>query len=206
MAPELTVKSVPTLSSYKGVGLLGSYPVDGEGVVPAEELTLVKEGTLVALLNSRTTTKEQHIPNGHCSDYQQVSPGVIQVSASSTNSMAELKSKLISLAKEEGMSYAIIIKSIPFGNFMGVNVYKVSLADGKEELLRLGRISQISMKTLKNIKGASSNSFAYNTASRSLTSYVVPEGLLLNDIEVLGNKRPYLGEKELVENPLKAVK
>jgi hypothetical protein len=204
MATELSIKSVPKLQSFQGVPLLGSYAVDGEGVVPADELTLVENGFLKTLLNSRTGTSESHIPNGHSSDYQMVTPGVIQVSASNTTTLEVLKHKLIAQAKAEGLPFALLVRNVSMGNYGGINVYKVSLEDGSEELLRLGRINQLSMKSLKSVMGVSNTSIAYNAPSRGMASFIVPDGLLLEDIEVLGNKRPYLDDQVLVENPLKS--
>ena len=62
-------------------------------------------------------------------------PGVLEVTSSQKNSEKELKEKLMAKAKAEGLEYAYIIRNSPA--LMGMmNVYKVSLKDGKEELVR----------------------------------------------------------------------
>ena len=205
LANELTIQSLPKLTTFNGVDLVGSFPIDAEGVIPPDELTLVKEGTLLALLNDRTTSQKDHVLNGHSSDYRAVAPGVIKISAKNGNSLPELKSRLIELAKEEGLPYAVMVKKIPYGSYMSVNIYKVSVEDGTEELVRLAQVGQLSMKSFRNIKGLSKNHLVYTaeTGGRGLSSFIVPDGLLLEDVEVEGSKGPYLGTPTYVVNPLK---
>lgn len=202
---KLTVKSLPRLKAYEGVELMGSFEVDAEGVVPPEELVLVEDGKLLALLNDRTATAENHQPNGHSSEYQQAGPGVIQVSAQNGQSHEALKAKLIALAKEEGLPYALMVKQLSNGNYMAANVYKVSLEDGSEALYRLGNITPISMKELRSVEGLSDQSLVYHSqmGRGRNSSYIVPDALLLGEVEIEGNRGPYLGKEILVENPVK---
>src|SRR5690606_12828495 len=94
-------------------------------------------------------------------------------------------------------------KRIPYGNYMGVNVYKVSLEDGSEELLRLAQLKPLNIKSLRRILGGTNSEFVFNNQSGgSITSFIVPEGLLVDEVEVEGSSAPYLGRKVLVENPV----
>ena len=205
LADGISVKSLPTLKTFNGLELPGTYQIDAEGVVPPSQLTLVKDGTLVALLSDRTASGEKHVSNGHSVDYQLVAPGVIEVSSDIVMPYSSLKKKLIDLAKEEGLPYALIIKRIPYGNYMAVNVYQVSLDDGTEKLLRLGQVKPLSMRALKRIKGASDRQIVFNTqsAGAKVSSFIVPDALLVEEVEVEGSKGPYLGNKMIVENPIK---
>src|SRR5690606_9424025 len=107
-----------------------------------------------ALLNSRTTTSENHVLNGHSNEHS-MDPGVVKVSFEKRRSLSALKEKLIESAKDDGLQYAIMIKRIPYGNYMAANVYKVYVEDGREELFRLAQVNPLSIKSLRRIEGSS---------------------------------------------------
>lgn len=198
----MSVQSMPKLKYFDGQPLPGSFEVDSEGVIPQDTLTLVKDGILLALLNSRTATAENHVPNGHSSE-QSMDPGVIKVSFDNPSSISALKKKLIESAKEDGLQYAIMIKRIPYGNYMAANVYKVYVEDGREELLRLAQLNPLTIKSLRRIEGSGNKFNVFNNQSNGgLSSYIVPDGLLVDEVEVEGSSAPFLGNKILVDNPI----
>lgn len=204
LARGLNVVSMPKMEYYNNLPLPGSFKVDAEGVIPQDTLTLVKDGNLIALLNSRTSTTDNPVLNGHSNANQAIGPGVIKITFDKQSSVADLKKELISNAKEIGLPYALMVKRIPYGNYMGVNVYKVSLEDGSEELLRLAQVKPLNIKSLRRILGGSGSDYVFNNQSGgSITSYIVPDALLVDEVEVEGSSAPYLGNKVLVENPVK---
>ena len=71
---DMTVKAKPTLQSYNGISLLGSYQIDNEGVVPPDEVTIIEKGVLKTLLNNRTITHPSQTANGFASG-----PGVLEI-------------------------------------------------------------------------------------------------------------------------------
>ena len=98
--------------------------------VPPYELVIVENGVLRNLLNDRTITSAGQTANGFSSG-----PGVVEVTTTHKNSDKELKEKLLAAAKAEGLDYALIIRQSPL--LMGVvNIHKISVKDGKEELMR----------------------------------------------------------------------
>lgn len=203
LARGLKVETMPKLRYYNNLPLPGSFEVDAEGVVPRDTMTLVADGNLVALLNSRTSTSENHVLNGHSNANQAIGPGVVKISFEKSSSVKNLKQELIKSAKELGLPYGLMVKRIPYGNYMGVNVYKVSLEDGSEELLRLAQMKPLTIKSLRRILGGSSNNYVFNNQSGgSITSYIVPDALLVDEVEIEGSSAPYLGNKILVENPV----
>ncbi len=199
----LSVVSMPKLEYYDNKPLPGSFKVDAEGVVPSDTLQLVENGNLIALLNSRTYTTENPVLNGHSNANQAIGPGVIKIGVENKSTVADLKKELVRNAKEIGLPYALMVKRIPYGNYMGVNVYKVSLEDGSEELLRLAQVKPLDIKSLRRILGGSNSEYVFNNQSGgSITSYIVPGALLVDEVEVEGSSAPYLGNKVLVENPV----
>ena len=145
---SITIKAKPKLKSYNGVSLSGAFEIDDEGIVPADELIVVENGVLKNLLNDRTITHSAQSANGFSSG-----AGVLEVTSSQRNSEKELKEKLIVKAKADGLDYALIIRNSPA--LMGMmNVYKVSVKDGSEELVRNAIYEQINFKTFRRILGA----------------------------------------------------
>lgn len=198
----MSVQSMPKLKYFDGQPLPGSFEVDAEGVIPQDTLTLVEDGFLLSLLNSRTATADNHALNGHSSE-QSLDPGVIKVSFDKPTSISTLKEKLIESAKEDGLQYALMIKRIPYGNYMAANVYKVYVEDGREELFRLAQVNPLDIKSLRRIEGSSNKFTVFNNQSNGgLSSFIVPDGLLVDEVEVEGSSAPFLGNKILVENPI----
>lgn len=197
-AKGMTVKAQPKLRRYNGVELLGSFEVDDEGVEPAEELTLVENGVLKNLLNDRTLVKAGQHANGLGSG-----PGVVSVTFASGVKMTDLKIKLITLAKQQGLDYAIIVRE-SFGSYGMVNVYKVNVETGAEELMRAATLSALSLKDFKRIADVSGDMQVQNLAfgSAGLMSAIVPKGILLEEVEVGISRMPLLKEEEYVSSPL----
>jgi hypothetical protein len=184
----------------------------------------------------------------------EIGPGVIEVTSSNTSSKADLKRKLINAAKEKGLDYAIIVRKLksPVSGIktkfdpssmmamMGggekkanvtkpIAIYKVSLADGKEELIRTAELGGISLSALKKITSVSENQFVYNTlvskggAAGGLmgmvfmfmgegdsdwnlngipSSFIIPNGLIIDELDVQKEKRLMTGKLPVVENPV----
>lgn len=200
---RFTVKSVPKLKTFNNTALLGSYDVDDEGVVPPDELVLVEKGLLRNLLNDRTVTKEGQVCNGHGSG-----PGVITITPSHGEPIDKLKAQLIEKAREEGLDYALMVRHFSAGSIRTLNTYTVSLADGKEELVRSANIRSINLKALKRVLGVSNEQIVrnidigghYGTA----VSIIAPNALLLEEVEVEGSRNnPYPDSEVYVENPVK---
>ncbi len=223
LSKDITITAEPDLDEYNGIKLLGNYTVDAEGVVPPERLVLVENGILKTLLNGRTPSRNISESNGHMRfEYnfgglvKQVGPGVIKITSSSPESVDELKTKLIQKAKEEGLDYGIIVKSLEVGSSIKpVNIYRISTETGEEELVRAARIKPPVLSTLKRHQGISGNLLVHNTMlsgkARSnpalyLTgmpsSFIAPDALLLDDIELESMRKPLTSLLPVIENPV----
>jgi hypothetical protein len=113
---------------------------------------------------------------------------------------------LIAVAKEEGLEYAIIIRNENFGRIGIFNVYKVNLQTGAEEFQRQARFSQLNFRNLKKIS-ATAEDTAYNLpgygAEGNFTSYIVPQAILVGEVEIVRAEIPSYKEDEFVKDPLK---
>lgn len=204
---SITIKAKPKLKSFNGIDLLGSFEMDSEGIVPADELTIVAGGVLKNLLNNRTLTHPSQTANGFSSG-----PGVIEVTLTKKNSEKELKEKLIAQAKKEGLDYAVIVRDSPGFGFGLMNIYRVSVTDGKEELLRNAILNEASLKTLKRVMGASEKYRAYNLGGTNfqdlgqdlgVISFIIPKAMLFEEMEIQPFRMPSLKEEDYVASPLK---
>jgi hypothetical protein len=226
---DLTVKALPFLEKYGNTKLIGHFQIDAEGVVPPKEMTLIDNGLLKTLLCDRTPTKLVPQSNGHrrfaffnnAVSYI-TGPGIIELTSKKQMTTDELKKQLIAKAKEEGLDYAILIKRVyqRAANYP-VEIYKVSLTDGKETLVRSVSINSISLSTLKKCIGVSNQQTAYNTLlnvsqdnsdmatlipdiSGLPASFISPSGILIEELELKSAPKNLSVEKTIVPNPLAA--
>jgi hypothetical protein len=184
---------------------------------------------------------------------QGIGPGVIEVSTSEGSSKKGLKEQLIELAREEGLDYAIVIRKMESPNSgiekepnlsdirsmiagggrqdqvtRPIYVYRVSLDDGSEQLLRTTELNGISLNDFKKIVAVSKESQLYDTlidknllgfslsniASASFipagfslmngmpTSLIVPDAMLFEELELKQHQRAITKKTPVVENPV----
>lgn len=223
LAKDLTITAEPKLSDFNGISLLGNFRVDAEGVVPPEKLVLVEEGKLITLLNGRTPSRNVTESNGHMRyNYayggleKKTGPGIIKVTSSNPESHNLLKERLIQKAVEEGLEYAIIIKPLNVGGSMKhINIYKISLETGEETIVRSVRIKPPTLNKLKRHQGISGNLIVHNallsgSSGRNSTpfptgmpvSFIAPDALLLEDIELESMRKPLTSILPVIENPV----
>jgi predicted Zn-dependent protease len=195
----LTVKDLSSLRTWNQVDLLGSYYLDRDGVAPIPSLTIIENGVLKNVLNDRTLTKSDQTANGHRSG-----PGVIQASFGVGMTEQALKDKLLSQVKKEGLEFGLILRDYSIGRFS--KLYKVT-PDGKEELLQPGSLKYIPLKSLKKVLASSEQSSVYQLPSRNspngVVSYIVPQGLVFEEVSVSPANPPFVKEENYVESPLK---
>jgi TldD protein len=171
--PEfLSVSDNPSLKEYKGISSFANYNTDDQGI-KAQDVDLVVNGYLKALLSSRTPTKRVKVSNGHFRNGgASISNIIMNCDDEHSKSYQELKKKLIDLCKDRELPYGIIIKRIMNSNvFMTtfaqlnttglftprfnkvmpvIEAYKV-YPDGREELVRGTEINNLTAQSFKDI-------------------------------------------------------
>jgi hypothetical protein len=203
---SITVKAKPTLKKFGDTDLLGSYLIDGEAMVPADEVTIIENGVLKTMLDNRTlTNNSKHV----LAQGFEGGPGVVEVTSSFKNTDKELKDKLIQKAKSAGLDFAFIVRNSGGKGPAGMEIFRVAVKDGREELIRNARFERPSPKELRKLIGASATYRAFNVMSQmndggspDLTSYIVPEAILLEEGEVKPFSPPTFKEEKFVTNPL----
>ncbi len=199
---SISIIANPTLKVFNGVDLIGSYDIDAEGFVPSE-VVLVENGILKNLLDNRTRTNNINLPSGYANG-----PGVLKINYNSASTFQNLKSMLIEEAKKEGLEYAIMVRDN--NEFGFTDVIRVYVADGKEEVVRNAVPNTNSFKVLRNILDATKAQQVVNLGGSEFsqfgegsfqTSFIVPEAMLLRDIEIQAFSMPSLVEEQYVKSP-----
>ena len=208
LSRDLTLKAMPTLDTFSGVRLIGSFEVDEEGVKPPGEILLVENGILKTLLSNRTPTIKVRASNGHDRPLislgrfasSRLGPGVILVSTSDGKSKSELKSDLLQLAREEGLDYAIVVRKV-MSSTRPILLYRVYVEDEKEELVRSAMFGRLTLSSLRRIYAAADQQFLYQKGGIP-ASYIVPQSLIFEELEVEQEKRSYTPKLPIVPSPL----
>ena len=180
----LSVVDDPTMHSFEGQALLGSYAVDDEGE-PSEKLTLVEHGRLINYLLGREPVKDFPESNGHgrASLGQAAQPyaGVIEVKAAQELSSEQLHAKLLALAKEQQRDVYEV--ETPTNDLAPRLLYRVS-PDGKRTLVRGAVFDELDQRSLRSeIVAAGGKPYVAQTLQPLPQTTIVPE-LLFGDIAV----------------------
>ncbi|HEY0705005.1 MAG TPA: metallopeptidase TldD-related protein [Candidatus Acidoferrales bacterium] len=221
----------PTLKEYNGQLLLGNYDYDDEGV-KGQRVPIVENGTLKNLLMSRRPGPEFQASNGHArsallSDTRPLSSNLFLQANGGLNA-ADLKKKFIGACRDDGHEWCLEIRSMDnpaissirqedFSEFIGavaggvasgervpLVMYKVYVADGREEMVRGGHIEGLQLRSLRNIPAygddvtvypymqnpsggfAGTALGAFGSAQGGIPSTIVAPSLLIDEVEVRG--------------------
>jgi predicted Zn-dependent protease len=228
---SVTLVDDPTLKQYNGQPLLGSYDVDDEGV-SAEKVDIVHNGMLKGLLMSRRPGPDFEESNGHArsgmlSDPEPL-PSNLILTSSEAQKPDDLRKKFLTACKDDGHEWCLEVKSMDnpaltsvhatdFSEYVGelaggissglripLMIYRVYVADGREELVRGGRIDGLNTRSLRNMTavGDDASVFTYmqnpnvgfagtalgefGSAQNGIPSTVIAPSILLDDVEVRG--------------------
>jgi hypothetical protein len=168
-------------------------------------------------------------------------PGVIKMTNNNpltSFDKAKLKEKLIAAAKEEDLEYAYIVRKV-VSNAAGIvnennivffgssapkidlsktiQVYKVKVSDGSEELVSFAEVQGLSTKSFKRLLGTSTDMQVYNTMVAPVkgglsnweyelsgipASFILPDCLLFEELDIVKEKQGVVKNPPLVESPL----
>jgi hypothetical protein len=221
---SLDIMALPTLKEHSGLKLMGSYPIDSDGIIPPDSISLVEDGLLVSMLSSRTPTSVTDSSNGHYPYYFSSGglshfkgPSVIRLLANQNSQIETLRQKLVDFARDEGYDYAYIIKSIPSAtSIMPYNFYRVNVETGEEQLLKnltferfieasgMRKIAFSNDTVVLNIlfKG---NRFSNSNPTGLPVSYIGPSAIFVEEMNI--NVIKDLGKlhtaSDYITNPLK---
>jgi TldD protein len=221
----------PTAKDFQGTPLLGGYDLDDEGVL-GQRVTLVDNGMLKNLLMSRRPGPDFYASNGHARSAMLSDPAPLSSNlffqSSAALSPVDMHKKFIDACKDDGHEWCLEVKrmanpalsalqSDDFSDFVGemaggfgngmrmpLLVYRVYVADGREEPVRGGIIDGLTLRSLRNMLAIGNDSTVYTymqnaaggLAGTALGSFgsiqdgipstVIAPSILLDDVEVRG--------------------
>lgn len=159
-----------------------------------------------------------------------IGPSVATFESTKKMSMTELKKKMIDFAKEEGLDYVYIVRKLENRSVAlssnadndkktlsrPLALYRVNVATGAEELVRSADFDGFTLRAFRRVMGVADKQIAYNTLlqkkSRSYwgnttlngmpASFIVPEGILFEEVDIQQEKRSITPKLPIVPNPL----
>lgn len=190
----------PTMKTFEGKNVVGSYDVDSEGV-KAQPVTVVNQGMLVNYLVGRQPLRDFPDSNGHGratpGGTPQPSLGVLLFKSSDPQTPKELNDKLRQMASEEGQPYGYRVGTLGPGNSPRL-LYRVYVKDGHEELVRGAVFNELDVRSLRNDLAAMGNDPLVSNRSSGLPETIICPSLLFDELEV---KRADTTKEKLPEYP-----
>ena len=201
----VTVVDDPTIKTFAGKELVGSYRVDSEGVT-AQPVTVVSQGMLVNYLTGREPLRDFAASNGHSRATPGGSPqpslGVLMLKSSEPQSAKELNDKLRQMAQDEGQPYGYRVETLGPGNSPRL-LYRVYVSDGHEELVRGAVFNELDVRALRNDLAAVGDDPLVSNRMGGLPQTVICPSLLFDELEV---KRADTTKEKLPEYPAPELK
>lgn len=196
----LSVEDDPTLKSFGGKTLIGSYDADDEGV-RAMKIPVIQDGELVNYLLGREPIRDFPESNGHgrAAPGQQAAPGLgnLIVETKQPLSPDELKKKLLDLCRQEGKPYGYFAETLA-GKYEPRLLYRVYEKDGHQELVRGAVFDELDTRSLRNDLVAAGNDPLVENRDGAIPTTVISPSILFDDLEV---KRTDAKNAKLPEYP-----
>jgi len=196
----INVVDDPTISSLAANSLIGHYSLDDEGVRP-QRVSLIENGKLVSYLTGRQPIRDFPVSNGHARGPAMAGPGAFPgnliVTSSDPQSDASLKNKLIEIAKQRGLPYALYVETMG-PRFDPRLMYRVYVNDGHEELVRGAVFGDLDVRSLRNELIAAGTAPDTEDHIESVPYSIVSPALLFDELQV---KRTPATKQTLPEYP-----
>ncbi len=195
----LSVIDDPTLKSFNGKTLIGSYEIDDEGV-RAATVPVIQNGELVNYLMGREPIRDIPASNGHgrAGPGQPPVPsvGILVVKSKQALSPEDLKKKLIEICRREGKPYGYFVDTL--SGYDPRLLYRVYEKDGRQELVRGGVFNELDTRTLRNDIVAVGNDPLVSNREAQVPTTVIAPSILFDELEV---KRTDAKNAKLPEYP-----
>ena len=200
--PEfISVDDDPTVASISNQSLLGHYSIDDEGV-KAVKVPVVENGKLTNYLIGRTPIRDFPASNGHGrarypGNYPGPSVGNLIVKSSEPVPHDQFKAKLIELCRQHELPYGYFVETLGPRRTPRM-LYKVSVKDGKEELVRGAVFGDLDLKSLRNDLIAAGDDVNVDNRTEAIPHSIVNPSILFDELEV---KRQNVSKSKLPEYP-----
>ena len=184
--PEfLDVVDDPGLKSLNGVGLVGAYDIDDQGV-PQQAVKIVTSGRLENYLIGREPVRDFPQSNGHgragVTGPSRPMIGVMKVSAQNGLTDAELEKKLAAMAKDRDLKSVYYVATLGPGLTPRL-LYRVS-PDGRRDLVRGATLDDLDQRALRSSIEAAGKDLWVANYFGDVPQTVLAPALLLGDATI----------------------
>ncbi len=200
----ISVVDDPTVDTFAGHGLGGSYKVDDEGVTAAP-VTVVDKGTLVNYLIGRVPIRDFPVSNGHGrasgNGNTAPAPGNLFFRPAKTSTREELKKQLLDECRTRGLKYGYFVDTL--GPRLAPRMlYRVWTDDGHEELVRGAVFNELDIRALRSdLVAAGDDPLVSNRTGLPFMTIVSPS-VMFDELEV---KRADNTKEKLPDYPAPAL-
>jgi TldD protein len=181
----LTVVDDPTMKTFGGKRLIGSYEIDEEGV-RAQAVPVIQDGILTNYLMSRSPIRDIPDSNGHGRAGPGQAPlptiGVLLVKPKDPVSPADLRKQLIELCKQQDRPYGYYVETMA-GSSPRL-LYRVYVSDGHQELVRGAVFNELDTRALRNNLIAAGNDPLVSNRQGYIPTTVISPSVLFDDLEL----------------------
>jgi TldD protein len=196
----LSVIDDPTLESFGGHSLGGSYKVDDEGV-PVAPVSVIDKGMLVNFLIGRMPIRDFPASNGHGraagGGSTGPAPGNLFIRAARTSTRDELKKRLTDECRDRGLKYGYFVDTL--GPRLSPRLlYRVWTNDGHEELVRGAVFNELDTRALRSDLAAAGDDPMVSNRSGVPFMAIVSPSVLFDELEV---KRADNSKEKLPDYP-----
>jgi TldD protein len=195
----LSATDDPSIKTFQGKTLIGSYDVDDEGV-RALKVAVIQDGKLENYLIGRLPIRDFPESNGHGRAAPGQSPapsiGTLFIQSSESLSPEDLKKKLMDLCTQAGKPFGYRVETL--AGYDPRLLYRVYAKDGHEELVRGAMFDELDTRTLRNDLIAVGNDLLVSNREGIVPSTVIAPSMLLDELEV---KRTDAKNSKLPEYP-----
>jgi TldD protein len=176
----------PRMQTFEGVGLIGSYEVDEEGV-PAQAVPVVENGKLTNYLIGRAPVRDFPVSNGHGRAGLATPPrpqiGVMRIQSSKAISREELNARLMAMAKERGLDTVYVAEGLG-ADLSPRLLYRVNVAAGTRQLVRGAAFDDLDQRSLRSNVSAIGNDTNISNFPGDTPTTILAPSLLFDDITV----------------------
>ena len=195
----LSLVDDPTMKSFQGKSLVGSYDVDSEGV-KAQRVDIVDKGMLTHYLIGRQPIRDFPESNGHGRAGPAAPPGpnlgVLLVESSAAQTPEALKKKVIEMVSNQGQPYGYRVETL--GGLTPRLLYRVYAKDGHEELVRGAVFNELDLRAMRSDLSAVGNDPLVSNRNYGVPTTIIAPSLLFDELEV---KRADTSKDKLPEYP-----
>jgi TldD protein len=181
----LSVTDDPTMKSFQGKSLIGSYQIDDEGV-RAELVSVIKDGVLVDYLLGRMPIRDFPDSNGHgrAAPGQPPTPSIGNLIVQPKNPLSNdaLRKKLVEMCKQENKPYGYYVETL--SGYDPRLLYRVYVNDGHQELVRGAVFNELDTRTLRNDLVAAGDDPLVSNREGQIPSSVIAPSILFDELEV----------------------